>query len=67
MEQGYPFTLVQLAEVGEPRTTMPIITSHYGVSYASFIKLVRKCPFELVSFGEVRFEIRLNNQDSSTE
>jgi phage regulator Rha-like protein len=38
-----------------------------GIGHASAMKLLRKYTVQIQSFGEVRFEIRLNKQGSSTE
>lgn len=52
---------------GEPLASTEIIARGMNAQHASTIKLVRKHCAALAQFGEVRFEIRLNSQGSSTE
>lgn len=52
---------------GEPLASTEVIAKGMKAQHASTIKLVRKHAESLATFGEVRFEIRLNKQGSSTE
>ena len=52
---------------GQPATTTLAIAAGTEVQHEAVIKLVRKHMPALSEFGEVRFEIRLNQQGSNTE
>ena len=52
---------------GQAVTTTLVIAEGTGYDHASVIKLVRKYLGDLQEFGEVGFEIRLNQQGSPTE
>lgn len=52
---------------GEPLASTDVIAQGMKAQHASTIKLVRRHADALAHFGEVRFEIRLNRQGSSTE
>lgn len=52
---------------GEPLASTETIANGMKAQHASTIKLVRRHANVLTKFGEVRFEIRLNQQGSNTE
>lgn len=52
---------------GEPLASSLVIARGMKQQHASVIKLIRRHCATLGRFGEVRFEIRLNRQGSSTE
>lgn len=52
---------------GEPLACSDVIAAGMRAQHASTIKLVRRHIDALASFGEIRFEVRLNRHGKSTE
>jgi phage regulator Rha-like protein len=67
MHQSTNFQLVHISDDGEPRASTEAIALGYKATHSAVIKLARNYQTQIESFGQIRFESRLNKQGKATK